>query len=132
MRLVRVFSVLLIWAGVVGCGSRALTDKEVVGTYKARADWGDSTLVLHPDHSFDQTVIRNDHTQLSSKGTWKLTLIAGMQASSGIIELQKYIAVDHNHKGDVPGWGAPGISRGLLGGVTIAVDPDYGISFDKK
>jgi hypothetical protein len=123
---------VLICAAVVGCGSRALTDKEVAGIYKASTDWGYSTLVLHPDHSFDQTVMRNDHTQLTSKGTWKLTLIAGMQASSGIIELQKFIAVDHSHKGDVPGWGAPGTSRGPLGGVTIAVDPDYGISFDKK
>ena len=63
MRLIRVFAVLLICVSMMGCGLRALTDRDVPGTYGASARLGSSTLVLHPDHSFDQTVVRNDHSR---------------------------------------------------------------------
>jgi hypothetical protein len=116
----------------VGCGFRSLTDKDVAGTYEAATDWGRSTLVLHPDHSFDQTVVRNDHTQASTKGTWKLTFIPGRGASSGILALKPFLDVEHDHKGDLAGGAAPGISRGFLSGISIAADPDHGISFEKK
>jgi hypothetical protein len=72
----------------VGGGFRALTDQDVVGTYEASADWGRSTLVLRPDHSFDQTAVRNDHTQASTKGTWRLDPWAGKNASHGILVLK--------------------------------------------
>ena len=114
-----------------GCALRVLKAADVPGIYKASADWGRSTLVLHPDHSFDQTVTRDDHTRLSSTGTWKLQYVDNKPASHGIIVLQNFIAVDHDHKGDNPGWAAPSISRGFVWGVIIAADPDYGISFDK-
>ena len=118
---------------MMGCGFRALTDRDVAGTYQANADWGSSTLVVHPDHSFDQTVVRNDHTQTSIKGTWRLSLIPGKEkASYGILAVKPFLWVEHDHKGDLAGGGAPGISRGFLWGMTIAADPDYGISFDKK
>jgi len=132
MRLIRVFGLLLICALVVGCGFRALQDQDVPGTYKASADWGSSTLVLHPDHSFEQTVVRNDHTQASTKGTWELSFVGGKKASSAILALKPFLDVEHDHKGDLAGGGAPSISRGFLWGITIAADPDYGISFDKK
>ncbi len=133
MRLIRVFAALLICASMMGCGFRALTDRDVAGTYEASADWGRSTLVLHPDHSFDQTVVRNDHTRASIKGTWRLSLIPGKEkASYGILVLKPFLDVEHDHKGDLAGGAAPGISRGFLWGMTISADPDYGISFDKK
>lgn len=133
MRLIRVFCSLLICALVVGCGFRALTDQDVAGTYEASADWGRSTLVLHPDHSFDQTVVRKDHTQASIKGTWALSFIPGKQkASSGNLALKPFLAVEHDHKGDPAPLDLPSISRGFLWGMTISADPDYGISFDKK
>jgi hypothetical protein len=126
------FCLLLCCMSLMGCGSRALTEQDVVGTYEAKAQWGESTLILHPDHSFDQTVVRNDHTQAHTKGTWKLNLLAGKSASNGIIVLQQFLAIDHDHKGESTGWAAPSISRGFLWGITIAADPDYGISFEKK
>jgi hypothetical protein len=132
MRLIRFFVALLGCALVVGCGFRALTEQDVVGTYEASTDWGKSTLVLHPDHSFDQTVVRNDHTQASTKGTWELSFVAGKKASSGILALKPFLDVGHDHKGDPVGGGAPSINRGFLWGITISADPDYGISFDKK
>jgi hypothetical protein len=133
MRLIRVFGALLTCMLVVGCGFRALTDQDVAGTYKASADWGSSTLVLHPDHSFDQTVVRNDHTQASIKGTWALSFIPRKQrASSGILALKPFLDVEHDHKGDLAGGAVPSINRGFLWGITISADPDFGISFDKK
>ena len=59
-----VFSLLLLcFTSLAGCAFRALTEQDVVGTYEANAQWGESTLVLHPDHSFDRTVVRNDHRE---------------------------------------------------------------------
>jgi hypothetical protein len=132
MRPLRVVAVLLVCALVVGCGFRALTDQDVVGSYEADANWGKSTLILHPDHTFDQTVVRNDQTQAKIKGTWQLDFVAGKRASSGILALKPFLDVEHDHKGDLAGAAVPSISRGFLGGITIAADPDYGISFDKK
>ena len=132
MRLIRVFGALLSCALVAGCGFRALTDQDVEGTYEASADWGRSTLVLHPDHSFEQMVVRNDHTQASTKGTWNLSFVARKSASYGILNLKPFLDVEHDHEGDLAGGAAPSISRGFLWGITIAADPDYGISFDKK
>lgn len=132
MRLIRIASSLLILASLVGCGFRALTDRDVAGIYEANADWGKSTLILHSDHSFDQTVVRNDHTQANVKGIWSLDMFAGRRKSHGIIVLKPFLDVEHNHKGDPADGAVPSISRGLLGGISIAADPDYGISFDKK
>jgi len=130
--LLSAFCLLLGSMFTAGCGFRALTERGVVGTYEASAGWGRSTLVVHPDHSFDQTVVRNDHTQASTQGTWRLNLVAGKKASYGIIFLKPFLNVAHDHKGDLVGGAGPSINRGFLCGVTIAADPDYGISFDKK
>ena len=132
MWLLGAFGLLLACGFTVGCGFRALTERDVVGTYKANAEWGGSTLVLKPDHSFEQTVVRNDHTQASTHGTWQLNLFAGKNASHEIIVLQSFLAIDHDHKGESAGWAAPSISRGFMSGITIAADPDWGISFDRR
>jgi len=127
------FGFLLCCSSLAGCGSRALTEQDVTGTYEAKAQWGESTLVLHPDHSFDQTVVRNDHTQASIKGTWRFSFIAGKEkASYGVLALKPFLTVEHDHKGDYAPLDLPSISRGVLWGITIAADPDYGISFEKK
>jgi hypothetical protein len=133
MRLIRIFVALLSCALAVGCGFRALTDEAAAGTYEASADWGRSTLVLHPDHSFDQTVVRNDNTKASIKGTWELSFVPGKKdASYGILALKPFLDVEHDHKGDLARGAVPSISRGFLWGISIAADPDYGISFEKK
>jgi hypothetical protein len=46
--------------------------------------------------------------------------------------LKPFLDVEHDHKGYPSGGAVPGISRGFLWGITIAADPDYGLSFDKK
>jgi hypothetical protein len=132
MRPVRVFGAFLICGSLGGCCLRALTDQDARGTYEANADWGKSNLILHPDHSFDQTVVRNDGTRASIKGTWRLDLFAGQSASHGILVLKPFLDVEHDHKGDPVGGAVPSISRDLLWGITIAADPDYGISFQKQ
>ena len=76
--------------------------------------------------------MRNDHTEASTKGTWELTFVRGKNASYGILALKPFLDVAHDHKGDPAGGAAPSISRGLLWGISIAADPDYGISFEKK
>ena len=116
----------------LSCNSRRLTEKDVVGTFRAQADWGESTLVLHPDHTFEQTVLRNDHTQISAKGIWQLRVHEGEDDSGGIMVFKPFLAVAHDQRGEEAGGGVPSISRGLLWGVVIAADPDWGISFEKE
>jgi hypothetical protein len=120
------FGLLLACTFTTGCAFRALTERDAVGTYQADTEWGESTLILRPDHSFEQTVVRNDHTQASTKGTWQL------DSSHGIILLKPCLEVSHDHKGDPVDGGVPSISRGFMWGITIAADPDWGISFEKK
>jgi hypothetical protein len=132
MRRTRVFNALLTCSLLMGCGFRALSEQAVAGTYEATADWGRSALVLHSDHTFDQTVVRNDHTQATTKGTWKLDFVADKPASSGIIVLRPFLEVAHDHQGDLVGVAVPGIGRGFLSSISIAADPHFGISFEKK
>jgi hypothetical protein len=115
-----------------GCLFRPISDRDVVGTYEATAQWGRSTLVLHSDHSFEQTVVRDDHTQAATKGTWKLDLFAGKNASHGIVVFKPFLDVAHDHRGDSVDGSVPSISRGWFGGMIIAADPDFGISFNKE
>jgi hypothetical protein len=68
MASISAFGLLLGCTFTVGCGFRAISDRDVIGTYEANAQWGESTLVLRPDHSFEQTVLRNDDTKASTKG----------------------------------------------------------------
>lgn len=127
------FGLLLCCATVVGgCLFRSISDRDVAGTYKATAQWGESTLTLHTDHTFEQTVERDDHSQATTKGTWELDLFAGKDASHGVVVFKPFLDVAHDHKGDLVDGSVPSISRGWFGGITIAADPDFGISFDKE
>jgi hypothetical protein len=128
-----VFGLLLCCTFLLGgCFFLPITDKDVPGTYKANAQWGDSALVLYPDHTFDQTVLRNDHTQIKTKGTWELDLHTEHNISRGMMVFTPFLDVEHDSEGELVGGAFPSISRGFLWGVTIASDPDYGISFDKN
>ena len=124
--------ILFSCASSMSCNSRRLTEKDVVGTYRAQADWGESTLVLHPDHTFEQTVLRNDHTQISAKGIWQLRVLEGEDDSGGIMVFKPFLAVAHDQRGEEAGGAVPSISRGHLWGIVIAADPDWGISFEKQ
>ena len=46
--------------------------------------------------------------------------------------MKPFLAVEHDHKGDLAPLNLPSISRGSLWGITISADPDYGILFAKK
>jgi hypothetical protein len=114
-----------------GCGLRALSENDVVGTYEADLDWGKSTLAVHADHTFEQTVFRSDHTSASTKGTWELTPFAGRGASRAMIAFKPFLAVSHSEKGEAAGGAALSVSRGLLWGVVIGLDPDWGIAYER-
>jgi hypothetical protein len=129
---IEVFGILLCSALLLGCGFRAISDRDVAGTYEANAQWGKSTLILHPDHTFEQRVLRDDHTQARTEGRWDLTLYAGRSASHGLMTFKPFLAVAHDQKGVPVPLDLPSVSRGFLWGITIAADPDWGISFDKE
>ncbi len=49
-----------------------------------------------------------------------------------MLTLKPFLAVTHDQKGDSIPLNLPSIGRGWFGGITIAADPDFGISFDKE
>ena len=108
-----------------------MTEQDVPGTYEADTDWGKSILVLKSDHSFNQTVILNDHTQKSVTGTWELDVFPQKLGTGAFIVFKPFLEVAHDHAGDPVDGALPSINRGFLWGVSIAADPDYGISFEK-
>lgn len=117
----------------LSCGSRSLTEDDVIGTYVATADWGGSTLVLHADHTFEQRVNRNDHTQATVKGTWRLIFYDGKNASHALLDFRPvFLNVAHDEEGKLGDGASPSVTRGFLWGIIIAADPDWGISFEKE
>jgi hypothetical protein len=132
--LISAFSILalvLCCEATNGCFYRALSERDVEGKYEADAAWGESTLLLRADHTFEQTVMRNGHNQARATGTWELRLYNPKDRSQGIVVLQPFLAVAHDELGVQTPWAAPSISRGPFGGISIAADPDWGISFNK-
>lgn len=126
------FGMLLLSGPLAGCGFlHPLTEQDVVGTYEADADWGKSILVLHPDHSFSQTVLRGNHSQTSITGTWKLRIL-NKRSSSGLLVLMPYLDMTHDGRGDRIDGALPSVGRDLLWGIHISADPDWGITFEKE
>jgi len=128
---IALLSVLLLLSG---CHSplSALTEKDIATNYVASADWGKSYLDLRPDHTFDQVVVRNDHTRTQIRGTWKLNLSAGDTRTWGSITFEPFLSVTNEDQGQWTALNLPSISRNYYGGIEISADPDHGISFDSK
>ena len=125
LKYVALMSVLLLC--LVGCSWR-VQDSELSGTYHAPADWGKSTLVLRPDHTFEQSVSTNSGTFRKVQGTWELDT---SDTSRSITLSGKYLSVTHDKQGEEADGAFASVERRLFGGVEISSDPDYGIAFQR-
>jgi len=101
----------------------------LVGSYRAVAEWGTSTLLLKADHTFEQTVATKSGTYKKVDGEWELDTSGSTDAISF---KKKYLSVTHNEQGEEIEGAYASIDRGLFGGVEISADPDYGISFRRQ
>ena len=110
---------------LVGCSWR-VQDAELSGTYHATADWGTSTLVLRPDHTFEQSVSTNSGIFRKVQGTWELH-----KSGQSITFSKKYLSVTHDEQGEEADAAFASVERRIFGGVEISADPDYGIAFQK-
>jgi hypothetical protein len=125
LKYVGLMSVLLLC--LVGCSLR-VRDADLSGTYHATADWGTSTLVLRPDHTFGQSVSTNSGTFRKVQGTWELDTSG---TSQSITLAGKYLSVTHDKQGEEADIAFASVERRLFGGAEISSDPDYGIAFQK-
>lgn len=127
-QLIRSVLLFLLPLCLLGC-SRQSREQQMVGSYRAVAEWGTSTLRLKPDHTFEQTVSAKSGTYKKVEGEWELDT-SGL--TDAISFKKKYLSVTHNEQGEEIGGAYASIDRGLFGGIEISADPDYGISFQKQ
>jgi hypothetical protein len=130
--LVGILLIFLAFARTLLVSPLPLSDKDVSTTYTAQTDWGSSTPVLHPNHTFDQIVIRSDNTQSRTSGSWQMKLTDGGEGVNGIVIFKPFLSVRHDYAGVPEQSAAPSIARLGSGGIEIAADPDYGIEFESR
>lgn len=104
-------------------------DSQMIGTYKATAQWGNSILVLNEDHTFKQTVSTNSGVYREVQGSWALDR-SGL--TDAITFTHNYLSVTHNEQGEEVDGAAASVEPRLFGGIEISADPDYGIAFVKQ
>jgi hypothetical protein len=119
---------LLLLVPTAAC-SLHVRDSEMVGTYKATAEWGTSTIVLKPDHTFTQSVSTKTGAYREVQGNWELDQ-SGL--TDAITFTHKYLSVTHNEQGEEAGGAFASVDPRLFGGIEISADPDYGVAFVKQ
>ena len=122
MRRILLFSLLLF---LPGC-SRHWHEASLVGSYRADAEWGSSTLLLKADHTFEQTVSTKSGTFKKVSGEWELDT-SGL--TDAITFNKKYLSVTHDETGEEVDGAYASVDPTLFGAPEISADPDYGISF---
>ena len=122
MRRILLFSLLLF---LPGC-SRHSRETNLIGSYRADAEWGSSTLLLKADHTFEQTVSTKSGTFKKVSGEWELDT-SGL--TDAITFKKKYLSVTHDGKGEEVDGAFASVDQTLFGAPEISADPDYGISF---
>jgi hypothetical protein len=101
----------------------------IPGTYIAEADWGSSTLILAPNHTFHQTVQFHGGNIEYLDGTWKTS--SNGNGISGNISFLPFLSVTHTDQGRRVDYCFSSITATGFRGMEISADPDYGIAFRK-
>lgn len=122
--------VLLIYVSCLSSCLRALTESGVVGSYKAEIGDATSTLILRPDHSFEQTVQFPKMATRKASGTWQLKL-KSPGSSLGRLIMTECLRFDHEMTSEK--WAGGDFSVTALGftDVEISLDPDRGVAYRK-
>lgn len=128
LRFASAISLGLVCFVLIGC--MQVKEADVPGTYKAHADWGNSTLTLSKDHTFQQTVRLDSGVTKQINGKWKLVPPSENSVVYDIT-LVPYLNIQHDKQGVYAPWSFSSINPGFGGGMEIAADPDYGIAFRK-
>ena len=129
LRLTSALGLFVLCFSMIGC--MRVKEADVPGTYTAKAEWGTSTLLLAKDHTFRQTVRLNSGDVKRMSGKWELVSPA---KNSVVYDITIGPCLDVKH--DKWGVYAPGsfssINPTLFGGLEIAADPDWGITYKKN
>jgi hypothetical protein len=106
---------------MLGCGDAQLRD--IPGKYMLKAEWGESTLILRPDHTMEQQVYPASGASRHISGTW--------QFANSVVTLTPCLEVRLKAEG-VPADGcASGVTITALGKVEISMDSDYSVTYEK-
>jgi hypothetical protein len=111
-------------------GCLRVKEGDVPGAYKAKTDWGSSSLNLSKDHTFQQTVQLNSGEVKHLNGQWKL--VGPVKNSLNYdISFSPYLNVAHDKQGVYAPWSFFSITPTVFHGLEIAADPDWSIAYRK-
>lgn len=126
-RIALVASATLLSVFLLACSLRP-QENDLIGTYLATADWGNSVLILKADHTFEQFVVVGSAPSKRIQGQWSTHFASRVDTT---ILLVPYLTVTHDVHGNDSGGAAASVTKGVLGGIEISADPDWGVSFSK-
>ena len=124
------FLCLIVLLPTTGCSSVVTDAQAAPGVYKADTDWGTSTITLAPNHSFTQVVTPKNGEPKQVIGNWKISRNTGDIAYT-TISLSPFFNITHDKQGQPTAASAYSIYHVPFGGINIAADPDFGITFRK-
>lgn len=100
------------------------TKESLPGRYSVKFDWGESTLELRKDGTFTEEAITGSGTKKRIDGEWSF--------KDGRVSREPCVKMDHaGLDDDLWPYCSPGVNRWGPGFVEIAIDPDYGYSYQK-
>jgi hypothetical protein len=116
-------SLLFLCASYCMIGCRTVKPSELPGKYLVRTAWGESTLVLSPDHRMEQEVRTKAGDIRRISGTWRFR--------DGSLVRVPCLEVTHNAPALYAGGCSHGVEVTLTGTVDISVESDYGLAYEK-
>jgi len=108
---------------VFNTGCRTARESDLPGKYSVKTDWGESTLVLRPDHSMEQVVQTKRGEVKKASGTWELV-------QGNILSVKPCLEVLHDRGGRLVD-GCYTTATVWPNHVEVDLDPDYGLAYSK-
>ena len=119
------FSTVLILLGLCLTGCYSASEDSLPGRYTVKFDWGESVLELRKDGTFTEEATTKSGSKKRIEGKWSF--------KDGVnVSRSPCLRLDHTGLDDAPvGVCNDSAHRWGLGFVEIALDPDYGYSYQK-
>ena len=114
-------AVLTVLGVMLSC--RDARSGDIPGMYTVKTEWGDSTLVLRPDHSMKQEVHKRNGSSRQISGSWSF--------ADQIVTLKPCLEVRSDVEGELADGCAKGVTVSALGKIEITVDSQYGLAYQR-
>jgi hypothetical protein len=106
------------------------TNQELAGEYVVQLRWGKATLSIHPDYTFQETVVADGKGVQTVVGNWTVKSVdAGHTAE---VSLKPYINVQDDDYGQRYDYATLLFNKPRLGQIFAQFNPDSGSRFEKQ